>query len=298
MNELVSDHQNNDFSRTVSAVLERRLTPGALCASPELWSDLADVGLLGICTDAVGGGPRDLVVGFDALGRGLCPGPIVATAALAPSLADPLQSEVVSGRMMVTVTDGAIAPWGDDSGCVVELQGDQGWLVSASGPLRATQTLTGEQWSIGTFARAEPLGDAGRAFLLFQLALSAYLAGAAYQLILRAADYVRVREQFGRTLGDFQAVAHPLAVSYAEISAVRALCDGVALEASAGPVAAARSMALRRQAGAAARRAASCVHQAMGAIGFSVEGGVSDVSRRIQQWSVLPPLRDATAAAR
>ena len=135
MNELVSDHQNNDFSRTVSAVLERRLTPGALCASPELWSDLADVGLLGICTDAVGGGPRDLVVGFDALGRGLCPGPIVATAALAPSLADPLQSEVVSGRMMVTVTDGAIAPWGDDSGCVVELQGDQGWLVSASGPL-------------------------------------------------------------------------------------------------------------------------------------------------------------------
>ena len=290
MNELFSDHQHNDFARTVSAVLERRLTPGSLHPSPELWTDLAAVGLLGICTESVGGGPRDLVVGFDALGRGLCPGPVVATAALASSLAAPLQADVVSGRTMVTITDGAIAPWGGDSGCIVQFDGDRGWVVRASGPLCATETLSGEEWSVGEFARAEPLVDPGRALLLFRLGLSAYLAGAAYQLILRAADYVRAREQFGRTLGEFQAVAHPLAVAYAEISAVRALCDCVALEATAGPVAASRSFALRRQAGAASRRAATCAHQVMGAVGFTVEAGIAEVSRRIQQWSVLPPL--------
>jgi alkylation response protein AidB-like acyl-CoA dehydrogenase len=289
MNELVSDHERSDFSNAVCAVLDRRLVPGSLRASPELWLDLAELGLLGLCTDAVGGGPRDLVVGFDALGRGLCPGPIVATVALAPSLPLDVQREVMTGATMVTVTDGTIVPWGGESGCIVEFNGDYAWVVAASGPLQPTETLSGEEWATGGFTRREPLVDPGRARVRFELALSAYLAGAAYQLILRAADYVRVRQQFGRTLGEFQAVAHPLAVSYAEISALRALCDGVALEAVAGPLPRARSLALRRQAGAASRRAAVSVHQAMGAVGFSLESGISDFSRRIQQWSVLPP---------
>lgn len=292
MKDLLIQHHQSDFANAVTAVLERRVVPGEGDPSPALWADLGDVGLLGICTDLVGGQPADLVAGLDALGQGLCPGPVVAAVALSPSLLGSLQADVVSGRCMVTVTDGTVVPWGAASGCVVELSGDQGWMVSAAGPLADTMTLSGESWSTGRFERNAPLPDPARAFGLFQLGLSAYLGGAAYRLVQRAADYARQREQFGRPIGDFQAVAHPLASSFAEISAVRELCRCVALEAASTPLPTARSAALRHQAVAGAKRAASRVHQVMGAIGFAREGGVAETSTRIHQWAALPPSAD------
>jgi alkylation response protein AidB-like acyl-CoA dehydrogenase len=293
MKDLVTQPHHADFANAVIAVLERRLEPGARDPSPALWADLGDVGLLGICTDLVGGQPSDLVVGLDALGQGLCPGPVVAAVAVSPSLVGSLQADVVSGRTMLTVTDGAVVPWAAASGCVVELSGDQGWLVTASGDVVDTVTLSGESWATGRFQRGAPLADPARAFGLFQLGLSAYLGGAAYRLVLRAAEYAGQREQFGRPIGDFQAVAHPLASSFAEISAVRDLCRCVALEAATNPLPTARASALRHQAAASAKRAATRVHQVMGAVGFAREGGIAEASTRIHQWAALPPSSDS-----
>jgi alkylation response protein AidB-like acyl-CoA dehydrogenase len=128
-----------------------------------------------------------------------------------------------------------------------------------------------------------------RAFALHDIACAAYLAAAGAALVARAALHARTRRQFGRALGEFQAVAHPLAdcamrCDAARILARRAAC---AFDASAGDVSA-RAAAARLSARAAALDAAHVGHQVFGAQGIALEGPVFHVSRRIRQLASLP----------
>src|SRR5947208_421601 len=54
-------------------------------------------------------------------------------------------------------------------------------------------------------------------------ALGAYLVGAGTRAVRASADYAAARRQFGRAIGDFQAVAHPLATAFAQLVATRTL---------------------------------------------------------------------------
>src|SRR5947199_286549 len=56
-----------------------------------------------------------------------------------------------------------------------------------------------------------PAAAARGALAAGDVARAAYLAGAADALLAAAADHARTRTQFGRAIGEFQAVAHPLA---------------------------------------------------------------------------------------
>jgi acyl-CoA dehydrogenase len=126
--------------------------------------------------------------------------------------------------------------------------------------------------------------DPDQLFLRGALYRAAQLAGAingAFEITRR---YVAERRQFGRPIGQFQAVqAH--VVELAQAAAITALAaERAARAAMTGPAAfeilAAKSVATRH-AGLAARAA----HQAHGAIGMTREYRLQHLTRRLHSWS-------------
>lgn len=286
--------EHDELARTASALVERHSGWDRPGPDPALWRDLADAGILGLCTPEVGGTPLDLAVAMEALGGQRCPGPLVATAAAGRLLDGDDLAAVVEGRRTVTITDGRILPWGDIADLVIEIDGDAAWLCESDGGLEPTATMSDESWFIGSPARSTSLGDAVAARALADVALGAYVVGVATHLVDRAADHAREREQFGRPIGDFQAVAHPLTRSSAELGAARELIRLAARTASidgaTGSAAVTTTERARRAACGTARTATGRVHQVMGAMGFSEEAGIALATTRVAQWCALPPV--------
>ncbi|MFH8346046.1 acyl-CoA dehydrogenase family protein [Streptomyces sp. NPDC018045] len=73
-----------------------------------------------------------------------------------------------------------------------------------------------EERADGRVGRALARAGAG-----FAAALAAEAVGAADAALARTVEYVRVREQFGRPIGSFQAVQHRLADRYVQVQAAR-----------------------------------------------------------------------------
>jgi alkylation response protein AidB-like acyl-CoA dehydrogenase len=118
-------------------------------------------------------------------------------------------------------------------------------------------------------------------------------------LLDRGAAHARTREQFGRPIGGFQGVAHPLANAWAEVTAAGELVRLVAAEHDGGtsgpsgdPM---RTRLARDRAAAAAMQTAYAVHQAFGGLSFAEETGIGVLSTRLRQWSLL--LADLRAVA-
>jgi hypothetical protein len=286
--------EQGELARSIATLVTRTGHEAALRPTAELWRELAGVGVLGLCTDDVGGTPADAVVAFLALGRTLCPGPLVASMVAATIVPEGLRERIVDGTAMATTTDGRHVPWGDTCAVALELAADGAWIVEPVGARRATTTMSGEPWVVASMGRVERLGGIGvaqatRARRLFDLALSAYLVGAGGRVVEQAADHARSRVQFGRPIGDFQAVAHPLARSRAELDATTDLLRLLALALDERPDLCGALGAQRTAAAAVARRAAERAHQVMGAMGFAAETGLAVATTRIAQWSQLPP---------
>jgi alkylation response protein AidB-like acyl-CoA dehydrogenase len=289
MNDFAPQPEQLEFARALTALVESRDESGAADASAGLWTELAEMGFLGLCAEDGGGGPRDLVVAMEALGRVVCPGPIVATTAAALLLERSQLEELNAGRLRVTFTDGVHIPWVDSCGVLIEVQDGQAWLVADPGQLTPVRTLSAEPWAVGSPTRGRQLPESTRALTLFDLGVSAYLIGCARRLIDQGAEHARLRTQFGHVIGDFQAVAHPLAIALAQNNASSQLVGLAAFEMDHGQCDPARARLVRMASTKAALTAAAAVHQAMGGLGFAIETGVGVVSTRIRQWSLLPP---------
>jgi len=283
-------HEQVAFAKSLSAVVDRHGESCAPTASDALWRDLADVGVLGLCAPGVGATPLDLVAGMEALGGRGCPGPLVATTAAARLLTGPDLDAIVSGERRVTITDGRLVPWGFEADVVIEFATDGAWLVAAD-DLEPVTTLSREPWARARVRRLRRLGDGEAPLSLAQVALAAYMLGAAIELIARVTDHARARVQFRRPIGDFQAVAHPLARSSAEL---RATVDLVRLVAR-GQMAVREANAARVEAARVSAVAGDRVHQAFGAVGFASETGIAAMTTRIRQWAALPLVADERA---
>jgi alkylation response protein AidB-like acyl-CoA dehydrogenase len=163
-------------------------------------------------------------------------------------------------------------------------------LAVPTGPVTTVETLSGEPWGRCELRRLEDLGSATRAVAFSDCALGAYLSGAGQALLERAAEYAGQRSQFGRLIGEFQAVSHPLADCAVRLNAAAALAR---LAADALD----RGLEEGRQAAATARLSASSAalgiahqaHQTFGAMGFAVDGPVGTRSAHIRQLTLLPP---------
>jgi alkylation response protein AidB-like acyl-CoA dehydrogenase len=133
----------------------------------------------------------------------------------------------------------------------------------------------------------EPVGDSARANAAFSEALDrgavatlAYWVGASERVLAMTVEHARTREQFGRPIGSFQAVAHRCVDMRSDVDALRVLVHRAAwCLATSRPrdieVGSALAYGLD-----AVRRVFRHAHQVHGAIGFSMEHDLQLFTRR------------------
>ena len=263
-----------------------------LDANPEpSWQQLAELGWTGVSVAEEHGGAA---LGFleeaaiaEELGRALSPGPWLTTTALLPALPADDQAAVARGDESWTLAvdelvaglDGAtrIAVVGGDG--IYELDGaDRNVLETMDGTRPLGVAIGGEPGR--RLAGSDQLPTI-RARLHALLAMEAVGVGA--RALELAIEYATSRQQFGRTIGVYQAISHPLATTYTELELARSLAYWaawcVAEDEPQAPLAAA---AAKAQASEAAVAACERSIQAHGGIGFTWEHVLHRLYKRAQ----------------
>lgn len=250
---------------------------------------VADLGLLGVLVPEGAGGlgldARDAVTLAYECGYVGLPGPFIDTAwVAAPALAQAGESaswlvrDLVAGTCWVSVRP-PTSPFASDvdlADLVLVLEPGSAALYSpAAVSLVAEQGVDGARRPFRVTPAGAPLitlPGPSEAFDRGVLASAAFQLGLGRRMLDLALGYVKVREQFGRPVGSYQAVQHHLAnvevaLAFAAPLAWRAACSLATGHPEASTHA---SMAHLRASGAAtiAGRAALQVH---GAIGYTTE---------------------------
>ena len=222
------------------ATLEKGSAPPS-----EIWSAGKDLGWNGLAiAEEYGGsgfGLAELAVVLEVQGRELSPGPFLPTVAAAvvidrcapdsvraqllPGLADgstvgalALSGNVTVGSDLVVTGESPAVLGAPDADVLVIAAGEDVILLDANGdgvtitPLDSLDTTR----SVGSVAlRAVTVdqdrvlrGAARKARTVFRILASAEAVGVSWAALDMAVEYAKVREQFGRTIGTFQAVKH------------------------------------------------------------------------------------------
>lgn len=121
----------------------------------------------------------------------------------------------------------------------------------------------------------------------FSIALAQELVGASEALLYSTIDYMRVRVQFGRAIGSFQALKHRCADLLMDVELGKALArEGARVLAEGGPSRRAASMA-KAQATDAAMNVARAAIQLRGGIGFTWEDDTHLWFKRVKSAETL-----------
>jgi alkylation response protein AidB-like acyl-CoA dehydrogenase len=255
-----------------TAAVARAWAAGSPGRGLKLLRALADLGVPALLVDercgGLGGSAVDVVVAFEALGYHAVPGPLVETAVVAPSvLTGDRLAALAEGDLLATVV---APPWvplaldADVAGLVLDLAAGEITdaeieLVRSIDPARRLFRVSG--------ARRPPGGDPA-AFDLGVLAVSAQLLGAGQWLLDTSVAYAKQRSQYGRAIGEYQAVKHLLADVVTQLELARPLLYGAAV---AGDTLTRDVSAAKVMAGEAAYLAARTALQVHGAIGYTAE---------------------------
>ena len=261
------------------------------------WAALGELGALAAGADGESGA-GELVATCEALGAAAVAGPIVETVIALRLLPEAEHAPIAAGAARVSVGVPPLLPFAPEASVFIELAGARAFRASPRGAIHAVETLGGDVWGRVELVRGAELPGAVAALAAGRLACAALLAAAGRRALELAAEHARTRKQFGRALGEFQAVAHPLAAAWIHISAAEMLARAAAHHADASApeapaLAAAAWLSARRAALAAVLRA----HQTFGAVGVTLEGPVFPLTRRVRQWASLP-LDEPAALAR
>jgi alkylation response protein AidB-like acyl-CoA dehydrogenase len=255
---------------------------------------LADAGVLGLAVaerhGGIGAEPIDLVVAFQELGRAAVPGPLVETAAAIPALLQALPDQDLAARWLPGFAEGAalgtvaFAPPGPgvamdaDTAEVVLLAGEnqlstgnRTGLVRSVDPARRLFTVAAAE----TVAEGDQVRAAAAAgFDTGALACAAQLLGAGKALLHASTEYAKQRKQFGKPIGEFQAVKQKLADVLIALDLAEPLLHRAALT-MAGTTRSRDVSAAVIACGDAAYRAARAALQVHGAIGYTAEYDLS-----------------------
>jgi len=271
-----------DFTFTPEQDALREQARAYLADKPEpSWSELAELGWLGVSIAEEDGGAGlgfvEEAVLFEELGRALYHGPYFSTVAAAlPALPDELRAEVAAGETSWTLAFGPLVPDLDTADRIAIVGGDG--VYELEGAEREILETTDESRPLGVVRGGEPgrrLSDASvvteiRDRTLAALAIEA--CGVARRALEYAIEYATTREQFGKKIGGYQAVSHPLADAYTRVELARSLslwaawC--VAEEDEQRAVASASAKAYASEGAVAVCETAIQVH---GGIGFTWE---------------------------
>ena len=180
----------------------------------------------------------------------------------------------VDGICWAEGADYIVAPAPDGGSMVLSLDGlspEQG--ESLAGEPRASLQCDGV-----AVERRE-----GEVFAMGALARVMQIAGAMDAALELAVGHVNERQQFGRPLAKFQAVQQSLATCATECAAANCAAIGAAQAMDAGDAAYAVAAAKLR-ANRAVGIGTSLTHQAHGAMGFTQEYGLQQLTRRLWSW--------------
>src|SRR4051794_1782533 len=286
------------------------------------------MGLLGLHVPEEYGGSggelTDLVVAVEELGRAVTPGPfvptVVASAVLVaaaddaarkthlPALADGTRTASFALDAALEVRDGtvtgtvAVAVGGGTADLLVAVAGDDVVLIDLHGsgakkevpknldPARRSARITLDRTRVTVLPGARAtLRDLAR------VVLSAEAVGVARGATEMAAEYAKVREQFGRVIATFQAVKHHCAnMAIATEMATAVTWDAARGAAAGGDQRALTAAVAATLAGQAASVCANLNQQVHGGIGMTWE---HDAHLYLRRATVLRALLDGDAAA-
>jgi alkylation response protein AidB-like acyl-CoA dehydrogenase len=269
----------------------RRMLDDPRGFSSEFWSDAARLGWLGLLAEerfgGIGRGPLEMVAVQQELGRGVVPGPFLASAVLATVALQRFGSEeqkvrwlpaLVAGTTIATVAfQEASGTWGESGVALTaarssrgrfHLTGEKRFVLDAHAadlvvvPARAPEGVTlflvetscpgitiqpmktiddtrrlstvrldgvevdGSRVLSGVgsgWAPLQAIADVGR------VALCAEMVGGAERALEMCTDYARVREQFGRPIGSFQAIQHKCADMLVRVEGARSMTFAAAM---------------------------------------------------------------------
>ncbi|GAA3564418.1 acyl-CoA dehydrogenase family protein [Amycolatopsis ultiminotia] len=248
----------------------------------KLLRGLADLGVPALLVDerhgGLGGDPVDLVVAFEVIGYHAVPGPVVESAAVAPvaltgGAARRWLPAVAAGESFATVLAGPEVPLALDADVadfVLDLR------AGTVGEVRIAHRVRSIDPARRLFRLApgesSPVDEGGRAFETGALAVCAQLLGAGQWLLDTAVGYAKQRSQYGRLIGEYQAIKHLLADVATQLELARPLVHGAAVAAAGGdPLLPREVSAAKVFAGQAAYLAARTALQVHGAIGYTEE---------------------------
>lgn len=237
---LVRDWARNSTAGPGGTAAIRAVEQGDADAWRPVFTRLADLGIFGVAVaeDAggAGGSVEDLCAMVEEAAKALVPGPVVTTALAALVLAEAgtqpesLAALIAGERFAGLALEGDAQFDGDASqvsgtwplvlgaatGAVLLLPADGTWLlVDTAGegvrvePLQATDFSRPLARVVLTAAAAVVVAEAReRVEELAATLLAAEAAGVTRWALETAVDYAKVREQFGKPIGSFQAVKH------------------------------------------------------------------------------------------
>ncbi len=268
-----------EFAFTQEQEELRREARAFLDANPDApLSALRDLGWLGVSVaEDKGGGGMSFIeeaILFEEAGRSLYAGPFLTTAVVLPSLPE-------VGEESWSLEVGGLVPY---LGTVDRVLREDMTSVAAAGEDLPTMDETRPLGRLGEVTQSEALeSDAAvvRHRLLVALALEA--VGVAQRALDLSIAYVAERQQFGKPIGVYQAVSHPLSDTFVETELARSLAYWAAWciaedDPQAG-VAAASAKAFCAETAVAACERAIQVH---GGIGFTWEHDLHRYYKRAQ----------------
>jgi len=261
---------------------------------PGTWGRIAQLGWLGVSVPVRLGGAglgfMEEAILLEEFGRALYPGPYMATVALAaPALDGDRLRDLAEGRSRWSAQLGPswLVPNLQQVDAVVVEQDRRLVAVDAEGletesvdPTRGLGRLR--------MAPGKELQNRGRSRsvrrqmrLRARAALALEAVGLAAAVLELGVGHAQTREQFGRPIGAYQAVAHKLADTYAEVELSRALAYWAArCIAEDDPEAELASAAARSFAAETAVTACERVIQVFGGMGFTWEMPLNFYYRR------------------
>lgn len=299
----------------------RRIMETASAFDSVLWDKMAEQGFTGVtCAEAFSGlglGKVELVLLLEEMGRALIPGPFFSTVVVCGNLIEQAATEEQKHKFLTPICDGeARAAFAsiDRKDSAVKLEGSAltgekvlvpdagaaGYLVvETAGSLyicdahdrgvtarpMPAMDLTRKLYSV-TFdgvPSVELPGKYGRAIEIATLGIAAELVGGMQRVLDQTVEYAKTRKQFGKPIGQFQAVQHQCADMFLWTETARSAVYYAAWALEEGAVDASTAVSIAKMyASDAARETGNRAIQIHGGMGFTWENDVHLHYRRFK----------------
>ena len=288
------DPEITDFAASIDSLLTRSDLPSVIRAwsagdtgpGTTVWGRVAETGAAALLIDEDAGGAGatavEAVVALEVLGRHAVPGPVVETVMVAPRIAAALHGTApdiaaeLAGGAPASVAVPGVSPFAPDAHVAAHLwvaDDDTGFTGEAGEARRSVDRAR----TVTTPTRGEQVGSASTVDLVNHGALgtAAQLMGLGQAMLDMSVAYATQRSQYGKLIGQYQALKHQLAEVAIALEMARPLLWAGALALSENPddpAAAVRDVSAARVAVAdAAYLSARTALQIHGAIGYTLE---------------------------